>query len=53
MPLPELTLRDFNKIASGEYNAVDIEVISDNAEKLAMLQNNPDCEIEFNTDYKA
>lgn len=31
---------------------VKIDNITDNAEKLAMLQNNPDCEIEFNPDYK-
>ena len=33
--------------------SVHIEEISDNAEKLAILQNNPDCLIEFNPDYKA
>ena len=32
---------------------VKIDNFTDNAEKLAMLQNNPDCEIEFNPDYKA
>ena len=41
MPLPEFTLHDFNKIASGEYNAGQIDfVTSDNGRvSLAKINN--------------
>ena len=40
MPLPEFTLHDFNKIASGEYNAGQIDFVTGDNGRVSLAKIN-------------